>query len=366
MFLAPLVAFALCVMLTAMTIKYSLRFGLSEGNEQFTAVQNSHTQPTPRLGGIPIFIALLCYSILISKENDGLSEGLIIASASMFIVGLLEDLGYKISPLMRLSSAILAAIIAIMVFDTSINRLDIIFLDGLISYRPIGIIITIFAVTGLTQAFNLVDGVNGLAGFVTLNALCGLYYISSSAGLPLIADFCGVFGAIIIGFLVFNFPKGLIFLGDSGAYLLGFIIAWMIIITITSSNEVSPWAMLLIVFWPIADTLLAIWRRSNFSKPAFQPDRMHFHQLVMRTIEIHYFKRKNRKYANPLTTVVISPFVTAPVLAGSVCWNNNALSFAFFLATVALFLLSYYLIGRIACHLPKNRSAGMSKKTTTA
>lgn len=361
-----LIVFALCVMLSAITIKYSLRFGLSEDIEQFTAIQSSHTQPTPRLGGIPIFIALFCYTILISKENDWLSEGLIIASASMFIVGLLEDLGYKVSPLMRLLSAILATIIAIMVFDISINRLDIIWLDDIISYIPISIIITIFAVTGLTHAINLVDGVNGLAGFVTLTALCGLYYITSRAGLPLIADFCGIFGAIIIGFLLFNYPKGLIFLGDSGAYLLGFIIAWIIIITITSSNETSPWAMLLIVFWPIADTLLAIWRRSHFSKPAFQPDRMHFHQLVMRTIAIHYLKRKDRKYANPLTTVVISPFVMAPVIAGSMCWNNSALSFAFLAIATALFLLSYYLIGRVASHLPKNRRARMNKRTTTA
>ena len=118
--------------------------------------------------------------------------------------------------------------------------------------------------------------------------------------------------APLLGFFVFNFPLGAIFLGDAGAYGLGHILSWLAISLMIRVPEVTPWAVLLIFFWPIADTFFAIYRRRIAGRPTDQPDRLHFHQLVMRALEITLTGRKLRRLTNPMSTVVMMPLFTAP------------------------------------------------------
>lgn len=316
-------------------------FGLAGGSEQFVAVQSSHTRPTPRLGGIAIFASLFAYSIFIVPEGESLSEGLVIACSSLFFVGLLEDRRYEISPFLRLSSAILASAVAIMIFDIWITRTDIPLLDEIVPYAVIGIPITLIAVTGLTHAFNLVDGVNGMAGIVALASIAGIYSISQKADVLIVSHFCLILGSSILGFLIFNFPKSWLFLGDAGAYSIGFILSWMLIVTLTQSDDVSPWALLLIVFWPVADTFLAIWRRTTLEKSAMRPDRLHVHQLVMRSLEIFVLGRNRREISNPLTSVILAPFVVLPVATGVLFWNKPLAALCSFLVLIVLFFTSY-------------------------
>ena len=101
--------------------------------------------------------------------------------------------------------------------------------------------------------------------------------------------------AAVLGFMVLNFPLGKIFLGDGGAYALGHLLVWSAIILINYASDVSAFAILLIFFWPVADTGLAIWRRWKLGNPTDRPDRLHFHQLAMRFIEIRFFGRDRRK-----------------------------------------------------------------------
>ena len=111
---------------------------------------------------------------------------------------------------------------------------------------------------------------------------------------------------------LFNFPAGKIFLGDAGAYIIGHLLIWSAIILVNHSSKVSPFAMLLIFFWPIADTLLAIWRRWKQKKRAAQPNRLHFHQLVMRFFEIRFFGRNLRHIVDPLSKLILVPLISVP------------------------------------------------------
>ena len=126
----------------------------------------------------------------------------------------------------------------------------------------------------------------------------------------------------VLGFMVLNFPLGRIFLGDGGAYALGHLLVWSAIILINSSTEISTFAILLIFFWPVADTGLAIWRRWKLGNPTDRPDRLHFHQLAMRFLEIRFFGRDRREITNPLATLILIPLISAPQLLGILFWDN--------------------------------------------
>ena len=151
---------------------------------------------------------------------------------------------------------------------------------------------TTFWAVGISHAFNLIDGLNGLAGFTAIGAAFALATIAHKAGLAEHRDFLLMIAAAILGFLVFNFPFGKIFLGDTGAYLVGHLLVWMSLSILWNSSYVTPLAMLLIFFWPVADTLLAISRRLSLGKPIIQPDRLHFHKLMMRGVEIALLGRR--------------------------------------------------------------------------
>jgi UDP-N-acetylmuramyl pentapeptide phosphotransferase/UDP-N-acetylglucosamine-1-phosphate transferase len=153
--------------------------------------------------------------------------------------------------------------------------------------------------------------------------------------------------ASVLGFLLLNYPRGLIFLGDAGAYTLGFVLSWFGISILLNVPEASPWALLLTMFWPVADTLLAIYRRSRRGRDTMAPDRLHVHQMVMRGLEICVLGRGRRDIANPLTTLLLAPFVMAPPVAGVLLWDQALYSFVAFVAFLLLFFGSYMMAPRV-------------------
>ena len=194
------------------------------------------------------------------------------------------------------------------------------------------------------NAFNLIDGLNGLSSYVTISVAFSLSIIAFQAGNTQISIFLILVVAAVLGFMVLNFPMGKIFLGDGGAYVLGHLLVWSAIILVNNSSKVSTFAILLVFFWPVADTGLAIWRRWKLGNPADRPDRLHFHQLAMRFLEIRFFGRKRREIANPMATLILTPLISASQIFGILFWND-------FRATVwsalgiAVVFVTTYLIG---------------------
>ena len=113
-------------------------------------------------------------------------------------------------------------------------------------------------------------------------------------------------------------------MGDAGAYVIGHLLVWASISILWNASSVTPLAVLLIFFWPIADTIMAILRRYSSGKPITQPDRLYFHQLAMRAVEIVLLGRNKRKLANPLGTILTLPFVILSMIAGVFFLLNRA------------------------------------------
>ena len=141
------------------------------------------------------------------------------------------------------------------------------------------------------NAFNLIDGLNGLSSYVATSTAIAISIIGFKVGDIQMVVFSTLIVSSVLGFMVLNFPLAKIFMGDGGAYAIGHLLVWSAILLIDNAEEVSPFAILLIFFWPVADTGLAIWRRWKLGNPTDRPDRLHFHQLTMRFLEIRFFGR---------------------------------------------------------------------------
>ena len=191
------------------------------------------------------------------------------------------------------------------------------------------------------NAFNLVDGLNGLSGYVTISVATSLSIIAIQVSELQFSIFLALLTAAVLGFFILNFPFGKIFLGDGGAYALGHLLVWSAILLINRTTEISPFAIFLIFFWPVADTGLAIWRRLKTGNPTDRPDRLHFHQLAMRFLEIRFFGRDKRKLVNPLTTLALAPFISVPQVLGVLFWNNYYATVWSTFGVALLFVMSY-------------------------
>lgn len=311
--------------------------------DDLRAVQAAHHAPTPRLGGLALLAVLLFGVFILPPAARSGAALVLVALTPVFASGLAEDLGYRVPPSGRLFAAACSAAIMILAFDVWLMRLDVPILDAWMAWTPAAMAVTIFCSTGVAHAFNLIDGVNGLAGVTGVVTALGLHLVAREAGLALHSELALIIAAAVAGFLVFNFPWGRIFLGDAGAYTLGHVLAWMGISLLFQVPDLSTWAVLLIFFWPVADTFLAIYRRSRSGRPAGQPDRLHFHQLVMRALEITRYGRKSRKLTNPLTTLMLLPMTVAPPLAGVAFWNDQAAAFAATVFFGVVFFATYAL-----------------------
>ncbi|MEE2999659.1 MAG: MraY family glycosyltransferase [Pseudomonadota bacterium] len=341
------VSFILCLIIIV-----SSGYGFSRrGESDETAVQSAHSGFVPRVGGLAIYLSILVLIPLLSFGFIPLSVVfdldaeqmtlLILSAAPVFSVGLAEDLGYDMTPKARLIASAFSSLIAILLFKVWLESLGILGVDTLLMFAPFGILFTIFATVGVVNAFNLIDGLNGLSSYVTVSVAGSLSIIAFKSGNTQISIFLILCVAAVLGFMALNFPLGKIFLGDGGAYVLGHLLVWSAIILINDAAEVSAFAILLVFFWPVADTGLAIWRRWKLGNPTDRPDRLHFHQLAMRFLEIRFFGRDRREIANPVATLILIPLITAPQVLGVLFWDDFRASVMSTAGMGLLFLITY-------------------------
>ena len=339
-------------------IWFTRRLQLSSINRRgdLGAVQSSHSVPTPRLGGVAIVAALSLGSFLIPGELGGATSLLLLCLVPLFAGGLWEDLGKRVSPRRRMALVALSTLLAVAAFGVWVERVGVPGADWALGFAPVGIAFTIFAVAGVSNAFNLIDGINGLSMSVSIMVATALGYVAVAHGVFELAQATALVISALGGFLFINYPFGKVFLGDAGAYSVGFILASLAVALMHFAPDVSPAAVLLIFFWPVADTVLAIYRRRVRGRPSDKPDRLHFHQLMMRAIEISLVGRRRRALANPLATAFIVPMAAAPMLAGAVLSDNNAGAFAVLFVFAVLFFLLYALGIRWARSRPNRRA----------
>jgi UDP-N-acetylmuramyl pentapeptide phosphotransferase/UDP-N-acetylglucosamine-1-phosphate transferase len=198
-----------------------------------------------------------------------------------FIIGITEDVTKSVGVQTRLTITMVAAACGAWLLNGIVTRVDIPILNQAFTWVPLAIAFTIFSVAGVSNAMNIIDGYNGLAAGYAFIVLSALAYVSSTIGdMFLFISSIAMMGALV-GFLAFINPKGKIFLGDSGAYLLGFWVAELSVLLVARHPEISPWFPLALLIYPIFETVFSIYRRQvvRGNSPG-HPDRLHMHQMI--------------------------------------------------------------------------------------
>jgi len=268
----------------------------SIGHDHADGVQAMHVAPTSRLGGAIVYLAFAA-AVLIAcyLGHDDLAPTLALALAALpvVVVGLWEDVTRRVRPRYRLLAALASAMLASFYAGTVVPRVDLPLVDYLLGFAWFALPLTWFMVVGSCNAFNLIDGTHGLASGTALILFGGLALAAGwSQDGEALATSLAMMGAIA-GFLVWNYPHGKVFLGDAGAYFIGFMYAQLSIRLISHNDEFSAWYVIVLAGYPIVDTLFAMYRRGMVRhRPLMSPDALHLHSLVFRRIAIPRERRR--------------------------------------------------------------------------
>lgn len=345
-----LIAFFASAITTLMVVRYQHLHGHFTSDHDLIGVQKFHAKPVPRVGGIGVFFGCL-FSVLLAifegSRYATFGSLLILAALPAFIMGLAEDLTKQVSVSKRLLATMVSAALGGYLLGGWLTRIDIAAFDSVLAYGFISVVVTCFAVAGVANAFNIIDGYNGLAGMVAVIILSGLCYVAYQvedraimmAALSLIGG--------VLGFLIWNYPGGHVFLGDGGAYLIGFMVAELSVLLVARNSQVSPWFPLLLSFYPIFETVFTVFRRVIIGRthPGL-PDAAHLHQLIYRRIVCWpprdgCLKRKTLR--NSMTSPylwVVASFAAVPAV---LFWRDSIL-LALICTVFASFYIGLYLI----------------------
>ncbi|MGX4640658.1 MraY family glycosyltransferase [Massilia sp. SYSU DXS3249] len=289
-----------CSLLLVATTRWHGRFTL----DATRGIQKFHSVPTPRIGGLAIMLGLIFACAVSSPSQQNLLAPLLAAAAPAFLFGIAEDMTRRVSIGARLVATMASGLACWVLTGASIVATGVPFLDGALTWLPLSVLFTAFAVGGVANAVNIIDGFNGLASGTVIIGLLALGFISLECGDVELAQLCFTVCAVTAGFFLVNFPFGKLFLGDGGAYLLGFLLAWLSITLVHRNPDVSPWAPLLTCAYPIFETVFTIVRRLWCRRHPGRPDSCHLHSLVKIAIAGRYF----RKFSAPMRNALVSPF----------------------------------------------------------
>ena len=314
--------------------------------DDLTGVQKFHHQPTPRIAGVPVFMSFfigLWYLDL--QEVDYVF--LLLASLPVFMGGSIEDIIVRVSPFKRMIS-ILASIVMMFVFlDIRIDFLGFTLVDYFLSNSIVSLIFTLLVVGGLVNAINIIDGYNGLLIGYSIAVLLAIAYVANILGDDLVIQLSLILIASLLGVFIFNFPFGKIFMGDGGAYFIGFMMAVIGLMLGNRNEEVSHWFILLLFIYPLYETIFSIYRKKivRNTSPS-QPDGYHLHMMFYKRLVRRIFFKNNKTMQNSMT----SPFLWALSLVGiipAVIWYDNQ---TMLIIWVCIFMIIYTIIYRRIVH----------------
>jgi len=315
--------------------------------DNHNGVQNIHKEPVPRVGGLAILIscaiALAIFALRFKNINF---IYLFLAALPISLAGLFEDIEHKLSPKVRLVISFISAFSAVFLLKATIVRTGIFFLDHLAKYELIAALFAAIAIAGVTNSINIIDGLNGLSSGTAMILLLAIGYIAFKVQDFFVLSVATLLGAAILGFFIWNYPYGKIFLGDGGAYLIGFVLAVISIMLVKKSHEVSPWFPILVLIYPIFETLFSIYRRSikKHRSPLFA-DTLHLHSLFYRRVVPSIFRENNIQLsANPATSPFIWILCSFSVIPAVLFSNSTLLLIICTAIFILLYLVFYKLV----------------------
>jgi UDP-N-acetylmuramyl pentapeptide phosphotransferase/UDP-N-acetylglucosamine-1-phosphate transferase len=308
-------------------------------------VQKFHVEPTPRVGGISIYLGLLLAWFVVHEKGVRDILGIVLVAGLIPLVcGLAEDVTKRVGVLPRLLATMAGGVAAWLITGVCLNRVDIYGIDWLMTLTPVAVIFTAFAVGGVANAINIIDGFHGLASGTTMIALIALGAISAEADDPQLAMACFLVAASVAGFWLVNYPWGKLFMGDGGAYFSGFALAWLAVLLPVRNPEVSVWAGLLVCAYPVIEVIYSIVRRARGHQSPGAPDSGHLHSLIkVKLIRANVASNGvDRSVRNAAVSPIVWTFSAMPAMAATALFERPT----FLALGIAVCALMYHLCYR--------------------
>ena len=344
-----IVSFFVCYLL----LKFSSLHSRFSSDHTDAGPQKFHSMPTPRIGGVAIALGLIASYLYIHSINQDAGvvtqlSYLVLAAIPAFAGGVVEDLTKRVSVSKRLILSIVSAGVGAWLLGAVVTHLGIAPLDWLLQWPAVAILLTLFAVGGVVNAINIIDGFNGIViGFAGFMLLAIAFVSFQLDDVFLLNAALAMLGALL-GFLVWNYPHGKIFLGDGGSYLIGFWLAELAVLIVARHPEVSPWFAALLLVHPVCETLFSVYRRKILhGKSPWHPDGLHLHTLIFRRLNHRQWASKSahhKVHCNSMTAPYfwVSKAITA--LLAVVYWDNSLALIASTLAFVTFYVWLYWRI----------------------
>ncbi len=285
-------------------------------------VQKFHTEPTPRVGGLALGSGVLAGLALAPPGPPYLLGPLLLAGTPAFAFGLVEDLTKGVSVRTRLLATMACGVLGWFITGQSITDANVPGLDWLLGFTVLSVAFTAFAVGGIANAINIIDGFNGLSAGTVIVILGGFCIMAAGQGDADLARVSLILAAAMLGFGLVNWPLGKIFLGDGGAYFIGFAIAWMAVLLLARHPGVSAWAPMLACGYPILEVFFSIARRRRRGRSPGDADRMHLHSLVKRRVVRALLPHASRLVRNSVTGAIMWVAALLPA-AIAVSWSTR-------------------------------------------
>ncbi|MGM0830671.1 MAG: glycosyltransferase family 4 protein [Bacillota bacterium] len=268
----------ICFLLTLGITPFVKKFAYKVGATDQPNVRKVHQKIMPRLGGLAIYIGFIA-GFLILRPEDPYAGAIILGSAVILLTGMADDI-FDLSPRLKLLGQLTAA------FTVVLGGVQIEFINlpfgGVLEFGMFSIPITILWIVGITNAINLIDGLDGLAAGVSTIGLATIGFMAMLKGDVFVMSLALILIVSTLGFLYFNFHPAKIFMGDTGALFLGYMIAVLSMLGFKNVTMISLIVPLIILGVPISDTFFAIIRRIVNKSPLSAPDKSHLHHCLLR------------------------------------------------------------------------------------
>ena len=314
--------------------------------------QRFHVGQVPRLGGLGVLagwlLALAALPLLQWADLAGNIDADRIHLWKWCVMllpavagGVVEDLTQRLAARWRLLLTLSSGLLAWALLGVSVPRLDFAWLDGWWSAWPaLGVALAVLAVAGLPHAFNIIDGYNGLAGVMAIVVCLALAHVAQQVGDRELASLAVALAAATGGFLVWNYPRGLIFADDAGAYVWGLLIAVISLLLVQRHPIVSPWFPLLLLIYPVWETLFSMYRKWVRGDSPGMADALHLHQLIYRRVVrsvLDEDEARNMLKRNNRTAPYLWGFIALSVVPALLFWRFSGVLLGF----CVLFAVSY-------------------------
>lgn len=330
-YLTLFICFIASIILTPLVKMLAFKIGATDRPNQ----RKVHQKIMPRLGGLAIFLSFVIGVIILQPENV-YATAILAGAAIIVLTGMLDDM-IELSAKYKLLGQIVAAVLVVVWGGAQVEFINLPF-GGQIEFGFMSIPLTIIWIVGVTNAINLIDGLDGLAAGVSSIALITIAGMAVIMGDTFVAVMASILLVSTLGFLIYNFHPAKIFMGDTGALFLGYMISVLALLGFKNITVVSLIIPVIILGVPISDTFYAIIRRFVNKQPLSAPDKSHLHHCLLRM-----------GYSHKQTVLIIYAIaalfgLAALIFSQSTVWGS-LIFIAVLLFAIQIFVESIGLIG---------------------